>query len=265
MKFKDDKDSEFAMMIKRGLGTAMLFVFSTLLIFATSAEAKEGYAHRGNSGFADEFYLIGGKYTLFLFAKRPIKGYNAPETRSCVFGGALQRVWPNQEPPITLGSGVLVSTIVPHKLGPVELPLPPGRYRLFIATLTDCDWGFSLENTDDNSAGLAPIKMLKIVKGDIPVESASVGDQVQFLAQYRTDHNVQAPVSGVVQIIHGGTVVYTFPLQVGTETAMYASAVFANVHFDQSDRKYLGKNAVKFLVKIGTQEFTSTGEFTLIE
>lgn len=253
-------------MLKRGLGRAALFVFSTLLIFATSAEAKESYYYHGDSGFAGEFNLIGGQYTLFVWARRPIKGYNAPETRSCAFGGNLQRVWPTQDNAVMLGSGVLISTIVPYKLGPVPLPLPAGRYRLFIATLTDCNWDFSVENTDENTAGLAPLRMINIGKGGIrPVKSASVADKVQFMAQYRTDHNVQAPVSGVVQIIHGGTVVYTFPLVAGAEIAMYASAVFANVQFDQSDRKYLGNNTVKFIVKIGTQEFTALGEFTLTE
>lgn len=242
---------------------ALLFVFGTLSIFATFAGAGELYNYQGTSGFAKEFHLIGGQYTLYLYVKRPIKGYNAPESKSCIFGGNLQRVWPTHDV-ISLGSGITLSTIVPHKIGPTAVNMPAGLYRIFIATLTTCDWHFILESTKQNSAGLAPVRMFKINQDRAGLsESASITDQVEFLAEYRTEHNAQAPVSGVVQMIHDGEVIQTFPLQTGIDQTTQSTILYVGVQFDQDDKKYLGKNTAKFVVKIGPQELTSTGEFTL--
>jgi hypothetical protein len=41
--------------------------------------------------------------------------------------------------------------------------------------------------------------------------------------------------------------------------------LFADVQWEQSDAKYLGKNTAKFIVQIGSAAFTSTGDFTLTE
>lgn len=248
---------------KAGFTSTLLFVFSTLSIFATFADAGEIYDFQGTSGFSADFYVIGGQYTLYLYVKRPIKGYNAPETRSCIFGGNLQRLLPTQDV-ISLGSGITISTLVPHKIGPAPVNLPAGLYKVFIATLTDCDWHLILESTSQNAAGIAPVRMFKISQGGRRIaESASITDQVEFLAQYRTEHGAQMPVSGVVQMVHGGTVVQIFPLQTGIDRPTKAAIFYVNVQFDQSDKKYLGHNTARFLVKIGQQEFASTVEFTL--
>jgi hypothetical protein len=95
-------------------------------------------------------------------------------------------------------------------------------------------------------------------------EAASRRDLVQFYAQYRTEHDVPAPVSGVVQLINnGGKIAQTFPLIVGHDEVSRATTLYVNLQWDQSDTKYLGKNTAKFVVKIGATQFTSTGEFTL--
>jgi hypothetical protein len=39
----------------------------------------------------------------------------------------------------------------------------------------------------------------------------------------------------------------------------------ADVIWQPSDAKYLGRNTVKFIVTIGSAEFTSEGEFTLTQ
>ena len=183
------------MMIRKPVfNRALLFVFGTLSMFAMFADAGELYNYQGTSGFAKEFHLIGGQYTLYLYVKRPIKGYNAPESKSCIFGGNLQRVWPTHDV-ISLGSGITLSTIVPHKIGPTAVNMPAGLYRIFIATLTTCDWHFILESTKQNTAGLAPVRMFKINQ-----------DRAGF-----------SESASVVQMVHHGEAIQTFPLQTGID------------------------------------------------
>lgn len=236
-----------------------------LSICTTAACAGESYFYAGTSSFTAEFYVIGGQYSLYLYARRPVTGYITPESKSCIFGGNLQRVWPTHDA-VSLGSGITISTIVPHKIGPAPLTMPAGLYRIYIAPLTDCDWHFSLESTNQNTAGIAPVQMYKINKGSANLSAAaSVTDHVEFFAQYRTEHDVQAPASGEVQIMNGGKVVQRFPLEVGVNKVTRATVFYADVQWEQSDTKYLGKNTARFVVKIGSQEYTSTGEFTLTQ
>jgi hypothetical protein len=245
------------------LKVAAIFLPLMLSAIVPRANAGESYFYQGTSGYAAEFHLIGGQYTLYLYAKRPVKGYNAPETRSCLFSGNLQRLSPTQDA-MSLGSGITISTIVPHKIGPAPLTMPAGRYRIFIASLTDCDWHFNLESTDQNVAGVSPVRMLRAGKaGREFSETASRKDQVQFYAQYRTEHDAQALVSGVVQLIDQEKAVQTFPLKVGVDDVTRATTLYVDIQWDQGDTRYLGKNTAKFIVKIGSAEFTTTGEFTL--
>ena len=252
-------------------GAKAILVIAILSMWTTAARAGESYFYSGTGARSASFYLIGGQYTLYMYAKRPIKGYYTPESERCIFGGNLQRVWPTHEV-MSLGSGVTLTTIVPHKIGPAPITLPAGLYSLYIAPLTDCDWHFSLESTSQNTAGLAPVEMLRTDKGLDSSNSkgglesfstASVKDQVQFYAQYRTDHDANVPVSGDLQIIHDGKIVQTFPLKIGHDVASGASTLFLDIHWDQSDSQYLGKNTAKFNVRIGSAELTSVGEFEL--
>src|ERR1700722_440899 len=252
-------------------GAKAILVIAMLSICATAARAGESYFYSGTGARSASFYLIGGQYNLYMYAKRPIKGYYTPESERCIFGGNLQRVWPLHEV-MSLGSGVTLTTIVPHKIGPVPVTLPAGLYALYIAPLTDCDWHFSLESTSQNTAGLAPVEMLRRdkgldssnSKGGLETSStASLKDQVQFYAQYRTDHGSSVPVSGVLQIIHDEKIVRTFPLKVGRDVASGANAFYLDIQWEQGDSQYLGKNTVKFIVKIGSSELTSVGEFEL--
>jgi hypothetical protein len=238
---------------------------SMLLAIAGPARAGESYFYQGTAGFSASFFLLGGEYSLYVYAKRPLKGPYAPESKSCLFGGNFERVSPDPKA-ISLGSGITISTIVPHKIGPESLTLTAGLYHLFIPTLTTCDWKFVLNSTNQNAAGVAPVQMFKLGKGSAELSStASVKDRVEFYTQYRTDHDAQVPVSGVVQIINGGKVVQTFPLQLDKIRVSGATVLFADVQWEQSDAKYLGKNTAKFVVQIGSAAFTSTGDFTLTE
>ena len=241
-----------------------ILVIAMLSICATAARAGESYFYAGTGARSASFHLIGGQYSLYVYAKRPIKGYYTPESARCIFSGNLQRVWPTHEV-LSLGSGITISTIVPHKIGPVPVTLPAGLYALYIASLTDCDWHFSLESTSQNTAGLAPVEMLRRDKGLESSSTASVKNQVQFYAQYRTDHDSNVPASGELQIIHYGKIVRTFPLKVGHDVASGASTFFLDIQWEPSDSQYLGKNTVKFIVKIGSAEFTSEGESTLTQ
>ena len=165
---------------------------------------------------------------------------------------------------MSLGAGITISTIVPHKIGPAPLTLPAGLYKIYIASLTDCSWSVNLESTDQNAAGVAPVRMLKASKAGMDYsETASIRDQVEFYAQYRTENDTQAPVYGVLEILNGGKVVETYPLSVGLDKASLANAFYIYVQWDPSDAKYVGKNTARFVVKLGSTEFTSTGDFTL--
>ena len=239
-----------------------ILIIAMLSICATAARAGESYFYAGTGARSASFHLIGGQYSLYVYAKRPIKGYYTPESERCIFSGNLQRVWPTHEV-MSLGSGITISTIVPHKIGPVPVTLPAGLYALYIASLTDCDWHFSLESTSQNTAGLAPVEMLRRDKGLESSSTASVKSQVQFYAQYRTDHGSTVPASGDLQIIHDGKIVRTFPLKVGHDVGSGANAFFLDIQWEPSDSQYLGKNTVKFIVTIGSAEFRSDGEFTL--
>lgn len=127
-----------------------LLVVALLAAFTPPPVRAEGYFYQGNRGFSVSFSLIGGPYSIYLYARRP-QNYSSA-SRECIFGGNLQRVWPTQDA-ISLGSGLTISTIVPHKIGPKTLMLPPGLYRIYIAPLTDCDWHFSIVSTNQNAAG----------------------------------------------------------------------------------------------------------------
>ncbi len=252
-------------------GTKAILVIAMLSIWTTAARAGESYFYSGTGARSATFYLIGGQYTVYMYAKRPIKGYYTPESARCIFGGNLQRVGPTHDV-MSLGSGVTLTTIVPHKIGPVPVTLPAGLYALYIAPLTDCDWHFNLESTSQNTAGLAPVEMLRTDKGLDSSNSkgglessstASLKDQVQFYAQYRTDHDANVPVSGDLQIIHDGKIVQTFPLKLGRDVASGATAFYLDIQWEPGDSQYLGKNTVKFIVKIGSSELTSVGEFEL--
>ncbi len=253
-------------MKKLKLNAMAILVTAVLWVFPTPARAGEAYIYQGESEFSASFYLIGGQYALYLNAKRPIRSFNAPEARGCIFGGNLERVWPSEET-MSLGAGITISTIVPHKIGPTSLTMPAGLYRLHIAPLTTCDWKFVINSTNQNTASVAPVRMLRFDKAGRPTfsETAAVKDKVQFNAQYRTDHDAQAPASGVVQIINGGKIVLTLPLQAGPDFDGAATAFYVDVQWDQNSLKYLGKNSAKFVVKIGASEFTGTGEFTLTQ
>jgi hypothetical protein len=69
-------------------------------------------------------------------------------------------------------------------------------------------WTFTVFATNANSAGVAPVDILtRTAAGMTITNTATVRDDVVFRAQFRTDHNVAAPVSGTLQIIVSGTVI----------------------------------------------------------
>jgi hypothetical protein len=78
-------------------GANAILVIAVLSICATAARAGESYFYAGTSARSASFHLIGGQYSLYVYAKRPVKGYYTPESEKCIFGGNLQRVWPTHE------------------------------------------------------------------------------------------------------------------------------------------------------------------------
>jgi hypothetical protein len=242
---------------------ALLIGGSLTLLGASPARAAEAQFYAATHELSASFYVIGGQYSLYLYAKRPVLGAYGPESRACIFGGNLQRIWPTHDA-MSLGAGVTISTYVGWRIGPKPITLPAGLYTLYVAPLTDCDWKFLVNSTSENAAGLTPVQMLRNpgVGRDFAL-TASLSDEVQFYAQFRTEHDQKAPVSGRLEIINADKVVQTFPLQVGKDTVTGADAFFQNVRWEQSDARYLGTNTARFVVKIGSSDFTSTGDFTL--
>ena len=74
---------------------------------------------------------------------------------------------------MSLGSGITISTIVPHKIGPQTLTLIAGVYHLYVPPLTTCEWKFVINSTDQNTAGVQPVQMYNLAKGG-PELSAAV-------------------------------------------------------------------------------------------
>jgi hypothetical protein len=261
----------------------MVILMSGILTILTAAPtfAAESHFYAATHGLSASFYVIGGRYDIYVYAKRPIAGAYAPESRSCIFGGNLQRVWPSHDV-MSLGSGITISTIVPHKIGPGTITVPAGLYAIYISALTTCDWKFALNSTSEDPAGITPVTMFRAppvskeiarigLLGDQirfnaldPATSASLNQPVRFYAQFRTDHDKREMVSGTMQIIHDGKIVSTIPLRFATDDQS-ATVFIADVVWEPSDAKYLGKNTVKFIVTIGSAEFRSDGEFTLTQ
>lgn len=251
------------------------------VLTAVPTYAGESHFYAATHGLGASFYLIGGQYDIYVNAKRPILGPYDPASRSCLFGGNLQRVLPTHDV-ISLGSGITISTIVPHKIGPSPITLSAGLYAIYISALTTCDWKFVLNSTNEDAAGITPVTMFKgaplskeiarigllgdqiRVSALDPAASASLNESVRFYAQFRTDHDKREMVSGTMQIIHDGKVVSTAPLKFITDEQS-ATVFVADVMWEPSDAKYLGKNTVKFIVTIGSAQFTSDGEFTLTQ
>jgi hypothetical protein len=261
----------------------MVILMSGILAVLTAAPTygAESHFYAATHGLSASFYVIGGRYDIYVYAKRPIAGPYAPESRSCIFGGNLQRLWPTHDV-MSLGSGITISTIVPHKIGPDTITVPAGLYAIYISALTTCDWKFALNSTREDPAGITPVTMFKappvnvaIARSGVlqdpvrfnaldPAASASLYEPVRFYAQFRTDHDGREMVSGTMQIIHDGKIVSTMPLKFVTDEQS-ATVFIADVMWEPSDAKYLGKNTVKFIVMIGSAELGSDGEFTLTQ
>lgn len=243
-------------------GATSAFFVAMFSIFALPAIADEGHGYDGESEFAASFYLIGGQYNLYANASLSFASVNAH--RSCTFGGNFSRLLPTQD---TMHMGpAQVSTPIAYQINR-SITLPPGLYRLFIAPPTDCRWHFAIVSADQNAAGIAVVQMVRATVGGRRemTETATLHDKVIFSADFRTNHNAMETVSGTMQIIHDRQIVRTMPLQFGTALPVRGLAFFADVQWEPGDAKYLGKNEVKFIVKIGSTEFTSTGEFVLTQ
>jgi hypothetical protein len=252
----------------RTLNTAAFFV-AMFSFLAIPAMADEGHSYEGEAAFTTSFYLIGGQYHLYVNAQLTLAVIDAHRSasalpQSCTFGGNFSRLLPTQD---TMHMGpAQVSTPIAYKKDQL-LTLPPGLYRLYIAPATDCQWSFTVVSTQQNSAGIATVQMVRATVGGRRemTETASLHDRVLFSADFRTDHNAMETVSGTMQIIHNGQIIRTAPLQFGTDLPARGQLFSAEVQWEPEDAKYLGKNEVKFTVKIGSTEFTSTGEFNLTQ
>jgi hypothetical protein len=237
--------------------------FGFLVGLSAPASARESHTFGGEGGLSRSFTLIGGNYNLYVYAKSPSRSIYAGGSKSCVFGGNLQRVGGNNEG-ISFGNGVTVGPVIGYKLGPSPIALPPGVYRLYVASATNCMWHATIESADDNGAALAPVR-LETEESDESAESVTLRDKVQFIAQYRTDHARNVPVSGRMELMHGGRVARTYPLKFGSETESLASVAYVGVQWDARDADLLGRNTARFVVTIDGHEFTSTADFTLTQ
>jgi hypothetical protein len=236
-------------------------VCGLMALMAAPARAEEGHTYTSEAAFKASFYLIGGQYEIYVNA--------APSTvaamsgASCLFNGNFQRVWPTHDS-MPLGGPVPFS-LIPYRMDQT-FALQPGFYALYVAPLIDCKWTFTVFATNANGAGVAPVDILtRTAAGMTITNTATVRDDVVFRAQFRTDHNVAAPVSGTLQIIDSGTVIRTAPLLVSQDAATKADELFAAVQFEPSDAAHLGILTARFVVRIGPADYSSTGKFTLTQ
>jgi hypothetical protein len=118
--FWEGKRNDYDSVKKSKLVPVATLLVSMLWVIPGPARAGESYFYQGTTGFSASFFLLGGEYSLYVYAKRPLKGPYAPESRSCLFGGNFERVSPDHDA-MSLGSGITISTIVPHKIGPESL------------------------------------------------------------------------------------------------------------------------------------------------
>ncbi|MBV9157316.1 MAG: hypothetical protein JO097_13715 [Acidobacteriaceae bacterium] len=217
-------------------------------------------------GNSVSFYLIGGNYSLYVHASRPLVPSSDPATRSCLFTGNFQRTSPTPDLITRIGTVIPISTIVPYKLGPTTIELPRGLYALYIASLTDCNWAFAMNSTNDNPAGMTPVRMLKHLADHVEAsDTATVGDNLEFTAVYRSTNDEKVSVSGIVDFVHNGTVFQTTPLDVVHNIADGGDRFVARFLVTPEHAKYLGANTARFKVKIGAQEFSAECAFNLTQ
>jgi hypothetical protein len=236
-------------------------VLGLMMGLGVGASARESHAFAGTGGFSRSFTIVGGNYDIYIYAKSPSRSTYAGASKNCVFGGNLQRVG-SKDDAMSFGNGVTVGPVIGYKLGPRQISLPAGVYAVYIASVTNCMWHATLQSADDNGAGLAPLEV-QTEKSDGPVESVTLRDKVQFIAQYRTDQARDVPIAGQMELIHGGRVVQTFPMKFGVEDDNQASVCYVNVQWEARDAALVGKNTARFVVKINGQQFTSTADFVL--
>jgi len=241
--------------VTRLLGT--LFVCAVGMTLGTRPGlADEGYFFQGQAGFSRNFPLMGGTYSLYVRATRPVTVADEA-SKACLFFGNFERISPTADT-LRLGPGIPIETIVPYKINPT-LTMPGGVYRLYVTSLSNCDWVFSIVSKPESPSGLGAVQML-LADGDSATTSLS--DKPQFYAQYRVAGNADVPVSGTLDLIHDGRVVRSFPLLVGSDTVSKASVVYQNLQWDDSE-KFLGANVMRFMVKIGSEVFSGSKQFTL--
>lgn len=246
-------------MKKLRFGTICLLLLG---IATAPAYARESYFYHGDGGYNASFNLIGGKYTVYVFAQF-VRDYKTHSPDSCIFVGNLQRVWPTHESS-QLGGPVPIRNPIPFKLGPRPVTLAAGRYAFYVAPTSDCEWKFILVSAAENQTGVSEPQMFKAGSMGAQVsDTVSLKDTVQFTAQYRTANDAPVPVSGELQIMHDGNVARTFPVKFAVDKDMQASIAYVGLRWEAGDVKLAGKNTAKMVLKIGGKQFVTSVDFTL--
>lgn len=243
---------------RRNHGLLLLFLLSC----SVSIFGGEAYTWQGQTGYSTSFPLIGGHYQIYVNAHF-VPGF-ASNRNNCVFGGNFQQVWPKHDQS-ELGPGVPITGAIHYNLGPKAVDLDEGGYALYIASATNCHWRFTLVSDQNNPAGLAAVQTFRVTHdGLVPADTTSINDKIHFLAQYRTDHDAKAPVSGEMQIWQGSKLIDHFALGCDADPETTATRCHVTITWEPAkDQRYLGKDTAKFLVKIGDRQFTRSVDFTL--
>lgn len=254
----------------------------------------DNYSFNGGGGFTRSISLVGGDYEVYLVAKIPAG------IRYCFFSGMLQQTSPaNQK--ISLGSGMEVTdNVFPWKIDRVMF-VPAGQYTFWVASQTDCWWTFTMVLKPGQDSGRAAnagqpeqhiirgadakefaeglglaikkatdgietccvgeVVMVRIVpRGQYPSSAISLKDHVRFYSSY-VNLSPGEP-SGIWMLKHDGEIVCAGVLQTGLSPDKKRTILYADVHWDQSDSKYLGKFTVEFDTTRGN---TAAAEFTLTQ
>ena len=244
----------------KGLICRTLLLAALLLsCMPCAADAREDYMYGTTGGYRTTFAIAGGSYEMYIDARNPAGITQVRGT--CAFGGTFQRIdGPGQA--VSFGNGVRVGPL--HYQLDRKYTLPAGYYALDVVPSSDCLWKFILESTPGNPAALAPLQMFSVTpNGNVPTTTTAMGQKVEFHAQYRTNNDAAAPVSGTGQLLHNGAVVESFPLQVTTDPDTKAPMVGVGYTFDGDSAKYIGKDTARFIVTIGGKRFTTSTDFTV--
>jgi len=225
-----------------------------MVLSAARAQA-EGYTYQ--IGGTYYFFLIGGKYELYVDAHVTPAEASTGHPHPCYFSGDLTSMAAPQSP--TEFGGPVGIALLPYRVDS-HVTLARGIYRLHVLPLSMCRWRVTIVSDPGNAPGMTQLLMLRNTES---AKSAALGQTVQFYAQVRLGDTGDPQANGTLEVLHGGKLVRTEPLLFGLDNLTREPAAYVNITWSDANRALLGDNVARFTVHSRGQTFTSTVPFTL--